>query len=303
MLSILIPIYNFDVTDLVEALHQQCLDCEIPFEIIAYDDQSEVPFRKANQAIDRLERVVYVELKENMGRSRIRNAMAKAAQYAYLLFMDGDSGVVKSDYIKTYLAHLNPRGVLYGGRVYQVQPPQEQAYLLHWTYGRQREESKAVERSEAPYHAFMSNNFLMPSQLFLDIQFDEALLQYGHEDTVFGLELKKRDIPIHHLDNPLLHLGLEPTERFLSKTQKAIWNLYQLYQQDKPIDTRLLASYRRLKTWGLSLVFSGLFAVNKGWIMRNLRSTHPRMLYFDLYKLAQLLKVSRAQASEFSQKK
>ncbi|MBK9012976.1 MAG: hypothetical protein IPM82_02230 [Saprospiraceae bacterium] len=66
----------------------------------------------------------------------------------------------------------------------------------------------------------MTNNFLIPRQLFLEIQFDETLRQYGHEDTLFGMELARRQVPIVHIDNPLEHIGLEPVDVFLRKTEQ-----------------------------------------------------------------------------------
>ena len=41
MLSILIPIYNFDVQELVQKLHQQASLLAIAFEIVCVDDGSQ----------------------------------------------------------------------------------------------------------------------------------------------------------------------------------------------------------------------------------------------------------------------
>ena len=38
MLSILIPTYNYDVTELVNTLHEQCLQAKLTFEILVLDD-------------------------------------------------------------------------------------------------------------------------------------------------------------------------------------------------------------------------------------------------------------------------
>ena len=43
---------------------------------------------------------------------------------------------------------------------------------------------------------------------FEQISFNEDLQGYGHEDTLFGYELDKKNIQIHHLDNPVLN-GLD----------------------------------------------------------------------------------------------
>ncbi len=55
MLSILIPVYNFDVRKLVHQLHEQGLLLEIPFEIICVDDASFIEFTEINASIKNLE--------------------------------------------------------------------------------------------------------------------------------------------------------------------------------------------------------------------------------------------------------
>jgi hypothetical protein len=40
MLSILIPIYNFNAVPLVKELQKQCMECDLEFEIICIDDCS-----------------------------------------------------------------------------------------------------------------------------------------------------------------------------------------------------------------------------------------------------------------------
>lgn len=293
MLSILIPVYNFEVEELVRGLQRQCQVAAIEFEILCLDDGSTPDFKKQNRIIATLENVRYEEMPENQGRSRIRNLLAKAANFEYLLFMDCDSGLVSEDYIYNYIQLINPQTVLYGGRVYDEQPPENKALIFHWTYGKNREEQSAGERQIKPYHGFMTNNFLMPKTLFLDIQFEERLTQYGHEDTLFGLQLKSRKIPILHLQNPLEHLGLETTEQFLDKTTKGIQNLYFLSQQYGQIDTKLLRTFRWLQAWKLDKL--ALFFLNQitPVLLRNLYSSQPNMRIFDLYKLSLLLQESQ----------
>ena len=292
MLSILIPIYNFDIQVLVQDLQQQCLEARIPFEIICLDDGSTISFKKNNQSVKTLEGVIYQELPQNLGRSKIRNRLAERAQYPYLLYMDCDSKVVRQDYIQSYINQLAPNQLLYGGRVYNQHPPERTDLLFHWYYGRQREQQTFEQRKKQPYHSFMTNNFLIPKAIFASIQFDEQLTQYGHEDTLFGMELKNRNIPIIHLDNPLEHLGLETQVVFLQKTQKAIENLYLLHQQGHAIETKLLSLFQTIERYHL-----------KGWARGSLRllapfiksrlSKHPKQLvWFDLYKLLYLLDLS-----------
>ena len=93
-------------------------------------------------------------------------------------------------------------------------------WYFHWKYGSLREQSSVEQRNLKPYHSFMTNNFLIPKSIFLAIRFEEALTQYGHEDTLFGMELQRRGVPIVHLANPLRHGGLEAEGKFSSYRQQ-----------------------------------------------------------------------------------
>ncbi len=289
MLSILIPVYEFDVNELVKTLHNQCLSEGVAFEILCFDDGSGEGMRRVNREIQTLEKVRYKELPQNIGRSAIRNALADAAQYDYLLFMDNDSKVVREDYIRAYIAQLSPDRLLCGGRCYSPTPPEDPRFYLHWLYGVKREQIPADVRCQNPWHGFMTNNFVVPKALFQNIRFDENILQYGHEDTLFGRALELRKFEILHLDNPLEHIGLEDTDTFLKKARIAVQNLYTLSRQHPDLDTRLLRAFRTVKRYRLSAFL--LYALHdlQGILLANLKSKHPSLYALDVYKLALLL--------------
>ncbi|WP_425421259.1 glycosyltransferase family 2 protein [Phaeodactylibacter xiamenensis] len=289
-LSILIPVYNYDVRPLVEALRQQADALEWAVEILCWDDASLPEFQNINAPLGQLPGVTYRLMPENLGRSRIRNRLAEAARYDYLLFMDGDSEVTRADYLEQYQSHCTPGRLLYGGRIYQPEPPESPRLRFHWHYGRSREVQRAETRQKQPYHSFMTNNFLIPKALFAPIQFDERLLQYGHEDTLFGLELQRRGIPILHLDNPLIHAGLEPAETFLRKSEQAIENLVFLYQEGSLRETRLLRAYERLDAWKAARPARYLLDQVRPLLKQHLLYANtPNLRAFDLYKLGVLL--------------
>ena len=60
-------------------------------------DQKKIS-RIENRIIQNLENVIYRELPQNLGRSKIRNVLGKAAKFDYLLFLDCDSKVVSDNY-------------------------------------------------------------------------------------------------------------------------------------------------------------------------------------------------------------
>lgn len=222
---------------------------------------------------------------KNLGRSVIRNVLGKAAKYPYLLFMDCDSKVVSNDYIEKYMAQLQPGSLLYGGRCYNNQAPKEKQYLLHWKYGKNREESSAKERFTHPWHSFMTNNFVVPRNIFLNTLFDEGLKQYGHEDTIFGLELKKQNTKIIHLDNPLEHIGLESSQVFIKKSEQALENLYFLHQKNPLMETKLLNLFSSLKRKKIIPQIGKQYYFLSPFIIKQLHSKFPSLKLFDFYKL------------------
>ena len=181
--------------------------------------------------------------------------------------------------------------MLYGGRVYQKEPPSKEFYF-HWFYGSHREQIPVEVRKLNPYHSFMTNNFLIPKSIFLNILFDENLTQYGHEDTLFGLQLKRANIPILHIDNPLEHEGLETTESFLLKTQQGIENLYFLSKSNEFIDTRLLRTFKQIQSLGLTFFVKIAFQISKSYLENNFHSSNHNLKLFDFYKLGLLTEIA-----------
>ena len=55
MLSILIPVYNYDVIPLALELNKQCLESKIDFEILCQDDQSNSDLNTKNEIIQKLQ--------------------------------------------------------------------------------------------------------------------------------------------------------------------------------------------------------------------------------------------------------
>mgnify|MGYP000363990435 FL=1 len=197
MISICIPIHNYDVTSLVNSLHSQCIEANIDFEIILIDDFSEKNFREINSKLSLISN--YIQLDNNVGRSRIRNLFLQYAKYEYLLFLDCDS-IINNNFIDNYLDSIieNNSEVFIGGRIYPSIKP-DKNYLLRWKYCTLREQTNYPSSNKA----FMSNNFLIKKELFEKIKFDERIKIYGHEDTLFGYELKKAGIKIKYINNPV----------------------------------------------------------------------------------------------------
>lgn len=285
MLSVLIPIYRFDLRPLVRELHRQAQLLDIDWEIILFDDASGEPWRSRHQELGRLSGVVYREMPTNLGRAAIRNALARYARFEHLLFLDCDSAPEQPDYLWRYVRLLPYPGVVYGGRSYAPDPPADADYRTHWRYGREREVRKAAERSRRPYQGFMTNNFCIAKAVMLRLPFDERIRQYGHEDTLFGLQLQKAGIPVLHIDNPLRHVGLERTDHWLGKQERAIENLYRLQREYPELHTRALGLWRRLRGTGLLPLLFPLLQWLAPPAERRLRRPGASFRWLDLLKL------------------
>ena len=289
--SVCIPVYNTDVRKLVLELHRQASSMNCPFEILLIDDGSTV-FKEENRQLQQLPNLSSIELKENIGRAKIRNLLAKTAQYPYLIFMDCDACVFNASYIRNYFKEI-PADVVIGGCSYSPIPPVEKEFLLRWKYGVKREARPAEKRKNVPYRSFATFNFLIKKEIFNRIKFDEKISGYGHEDTLFGWTLKKQRITINHIDNPLIHIVSDNTEDFLKKTENSVKNLWHIYRnipekEEFMQDNSLLKQYVLIQKYGLSGLLSLFFNIFRSLIYKNLLSTYPQIRFLDLYKLGML---------------
>lgn len=312
MLSILLPIYNIDVLPLVYLLYQGAKAQQINFEIICIDDCSpNKSFLQAFKESDLLQKsnIHLIELPENIGRAKIRNKLAKEAQYDNLWFMDADmmpigktptdrlknAKTALSNYIKTIENQENTPYVIYGGQNFGKEKPSDLALHLHWFSGNERESKMASERAQNPYATFITTNFICHKDVFKYTNFDEHLKQYGHEDTIFGRDLKANNIPIIHIDNPLENTGLGNAQWFIKKNKLAIENLYEIstYSDLSQSNIRLWNTYVKLKKYKLVLPMFCFHKLAHKSIEKYISSREfPNLKIFDIYKLGYLCQVA-----------
>lgn len=293
MLSVLIPVYNFDVRDMVKTLSNQAENLDVPYEIIVIDDASCDNFKAINSVIKSFPGVQYSEEEVNLGRSKIRNKLADLAVFDNLLYLDCDSCIDNPDFLKNYAAHLNFPNVVYGGRKYLNNIPENNRYLLHWLHGSKREQISVDKRAVEPNKSFMTNNFMIYREAIDKVRFNERIRGYGHEDTLFGYDLLKCNITVKHIDNPVIHLGLESNEEFLRKTREGIKNLKRIMKingNEKRLvrDITLLAYYKTFRDLGLVGLIRYLYNKTELPLRKNLMSDKPNLFLFDLYKLGYL---------------
>ncbi|MEQ8325236.1 MAG: glycosyltransferase [Vicingaceae bacterium] len=294
MLSILIPIYNFNVVQLVSELHHQSVECGIPFEILCLDDASDSFFKAQNREISSIPSVIYKELESNIGRSKIRNKLAEDSDYDNLLFLDCDSALPSRDFIKKYVIHIENYHVVYGGRIYESNPPLAKEKFFRWIYGKKRESISVDSRLSSPYKSFMTNNFLIHKKAFLSIRLNEHIVGYGHEDTMFGIRLKENSVAIKHINNPVVHVGLEDFDEYIEKTVEGLRNLIFIAKFVDLNDTvRLYRFLTMAKKYRIENLISNFEHRIERHLLRNLEGSTPILKGFDLFKIGRLIRIER----------
>lgn len=290
MISICIPIYNHPVLPLVQSLSRQIANLrdEGDIEIVCIDDHSSEPFLSQNSPIRDI--ATYIPLDNNIGRARIRNLFLQHSKGEWLLFLDNDS-LVPDNFLKTYSSHLaGTADVIVGGRIYDRRDDDRQ-HRLRYLYGTQVESRSAVDRCKHPYKSFMTNNFLIRRSIFEKVQFDTRLGQYGHEDTLFGYRLQQNNIPILHIENPVVNGDVENNDEFLRKTIEGISSLVTIYRfmsDDRMFlhTVRLLDTYTKLRSLSLHPLVYCIFKRRKNTLERRFLSGEDISIRrFNFYKL------------------
>ncbi|SMO36849.1 Glycosyltransferase, GT2 family [Saccharicrinis carchari] len=289
MLSVCIPVFNYNITPLVHKLMYQAKENNLDVEILIMDDGSEDRYKNTNRKLLSIPEVKYIELKKNLGSAAIRNRLAREATHNQILFLDSDSDIA-DDFIATYIPCLSADlSIIYGGRVHPKHLPSADK-SLRWKVGKAKEDHSAALRSRVPNKSFMSNNFLVKKELFKTVRFDETIQRSGHEDTMFGMELEKKGIQIIHIDNPVVHIGLESNEEFIRKTEQRLETLKFLTKRNKDKKLmekriRILKYHYLLHKYKLSGLYKSLFRVFGKRLEKCLYAKNPSMLVYDMYKL------------------
>ena len=291
MISILIPVNNYDIVALVHSMKDGLEKVPEYCEILIGDDGSASEFRNKYLPVSGGS-VRIISSEKNIGRSAIRNKLALEAKGDHLLFIDADAMIPGTGeaYLLKWLPVIKTARVICGGVMYNETAPGDPDKILRWKYGRMREQKKASERNKHPHWNFSTFNFLIDKSVFSKIRFNEELKQYGHEDTLLGYQLKKAGIDVLHIENGLLHEGLESNREFLNKTKLGIENLSQLY--DKVTDkrtfsqaVRMLKIYNKLSIFRLTRILAGIFIHYRERMEIRLDASKISLWLFGFYKV------------------
>ena len=291
MVSLLIPVCDYDIVALVYYMKSGIKKVPEFGEIIIGDDGSSAEFKTKYQSLEGEGiRIIYSE--KNIGRAAIKNRLALEAKGDYVLFIDADtmvSGTAEA-YLRKWIPYISSARVICGGILYHESKPGDPDRLLRWKYGRKREQRKASDRNKHPHANFSTFNVIFEKSILEKIRFNEELRQYGHEDTLMGYQLKKAGIDILHIDNGLVHEGLETNREFLNKTKLGIENLSKLYNivTDKiafSSTVSILRNYKLLEMVRLNRILAGIFIRYREKMEIRLDSSKISLRLFGFYKI------------------
>ncbi len=285
MLSILIPTYNYNTYALVLELKQQADLLDIPYEILVQDDCSS-KFLDENSKINELEHCFFRNNESNLGRTQNRTILANDSKYDLLLFLDADIMPENRLFLKTYVSNSSEKNsAIFGGITYSKIEP-DSSRILRYKYGREREEASAFIRNLKPYAYIMSGNMLISKVNFKKCNFKNKVKLYGM-DIFFSYQLFLNKISIIHIDNEIIHYGLESNVDFFDKMLKSIESRKLYLSNEKNIGevNSLLKYYSIIKKIKLTNLIGFIFKVFKNTIKRKILNNNPNLFYLDLYRL------------------
>ena len=285
MLSILIPVYNYDITELLKKLYVQASALNTVFEIIIIDDKSKPEYVEKNKTQANSLNFKFIENKRNLGRTQSRKLLADISVYDNLLFLDSDVLPASDEFLENYIQVIDKAPVIFGGYAYSENSYSEKNSLRYW-YGKSREEKTAFQRNLSPYGSIFSGNLLIDKTVFLENNYQENNNLYGL-DNLFAYNLYISKVPVIHIDNPIYHLGLENNEIFFKKCLESV-DIRKKLLADKPDIEKvnsLLKHYKNLRKYHLTAIVTFGFKLTQPLLKKLIFNKKPNLLSLDLYRL------------------
>lgn len=286
MLSILIRTYRDPVFDIVFEIHEQCQKLDLRYEILISDDCPHGE-KVEEEKLSKFPNLTYWKNQSNLGRSNNLNILIKTSRFDYVLLLDNDVLPLRKNFMSSYIKAIEHNcKVAFGGLTYAYEPPQA-SQVLRWLYGHKREAKSVEIRKEHYKYEVLVSNLLINKSAFQQPIFDTELTTYGYEDLIFSEELKAKNIEVCHLDNPVIHTGLETSSEFLTKTETALLTLKDLIDRQKISEnaTSLSRLYFKMKSTRTLPLFLIVLMPFQNKIRRHLISKQPSLFWFNVYKL------------------
>ena len=289
MLSICIPTYNTDCSELLDILAKQIAQLEETVEVLVCDDFSTDDVHKNQEACNR-NGFSFFENQSNLGRISTRIKLAKNSSFNWLLFIDADMLPKTDEYVIKYTNFItfNNADIAIGGCCYanKIKP-----FNLRLRYGRNREEISAGKRQLNPYNSILFGNVLIKKELFSEVFNDFQDNAYG-EDIYLSSSLKSLNKDVVHLPNETYHLGLENNREFVKKIQKS-GEMHARLDSNSALDLshiKLVKTGLFLKKYRLHNLMKFALVITSPFIKTVLITFGGPLLFVDLLRLFYFLK-------------
>ena len=289
MLSICIPTYNTDCSELLDTLAKQIEQIHEVVEVLVCDDFS-TNYTQENEAFCQRNGFYFFKNKENLGRIETRKKLTSKTIHKWTLFLDADVIPKSSDFIKQYVDFIKAdKGSLaVGGHSYldEIKP-----FNLRLRDGRNREEMSADKRQLNPYNLVLFGNILMKKRLFQEVFEAFNYSEYG-EDIHLSSFLKSSKIDLLHLPNEVYHLGTENNREFLKKIKKS-GQMYAKLDSNSTLDLshiKLVKTGSFLKKYMLHNLMKFALAITSPFLKTVLITFGGPLLFIDLMRLYYFLK-------------
>lgn len=289
MLSICIPTYNTDCSELLDTLAKQIEQLREVVEVLVCDDFS-TNYTQENEASCQKNGFTFLRNKKNLGRIETRKKLAEISRFNWLLFVDADMIPKRVDFISQYLhfVTVDHECTVVGGYCYQneIKP-----FNLRLRYGRNREEMSAEKRQLNPYNLVLFGNILMKKMLFQEVFEAFNYNEYG-EDIHLSSYLKSSKIDVLHLPNEVYHLGIENNREFLKKIEKS-GQMHAKLDSNSTLDLshiKLVKTGSFLKKYMLHNLMKFALAMTSPFLKTVLITFGGPLLFIDLMRLYYFLK-------------
>jgi len=240
MFSVIIPTYNrpLALKRTVSSILSLNISCE--YEIVVVNDYPNIPI---TDLFDR--RIRIIENETNLGRSRSRNAGARAAKYPVLFFIDDDIEV-KENLFDKYITEFEKGFSAIFSNVINVRTDGKYSFLNEFlnTRGANKQNDGDVVKSN-----YFTTAFCSVKKDFFDRigGFDENFSGYGWEDPELGIRIEANDGNISFIKSGnLIHYHDKTVEEWVEQIENSGRNLKYLVEKHpsfkKSIRYNLLAS-------------------------------------------------------------
>jgi hypothetical protein len=233
------------------------------------------------------------ELKVNIAHRQNRNSLANKAKFDNLLFIDGDSIIIRNNYISNYVSFLNDFDIIYGGRIHPKTSPSNNQ-KLRWKYGKFIEDKSVEKRKLSPFQSLLFNNTVIKKDCFNKVKFDSQLTKYGHDDTQLSYQLSQFNPKLKHIDNPVEHGDIDSNKDYLIKSKSSLENLIDLYHEGKINKdfSKLISLLLILNKMKLTYLISVFYKISEGFLYQNLEGNNPNLFIYNIFRIGYLCEIN-----------